>query len=976
MPASPPPKSKLLSFLRTKSPRYYGEVLKIRDAISDWLVYIPESFPHYTQHTIKHSDEVIGQLSNLLFPDRRNQPELDLSATEAYILIAAAYFHDAGMVVSNREKTRILGSDEWVEWTTNDGGGARRWRDIEAFRNSDVAITPTQRDFLTNLWIRHLLSEFVRKNHHYRSGNFITEYEDSIGSFTYGDPMLRAAITNLCIAHGLERHELENAEKFPDRCDIAGERVNVRFLAFMLRIADLLDMRHDRGCPLLINAACPLPPDSYAHWSQYQRISQRLTSPQEIKVAAKCQTQEEHRFLLDWCKWLVEEVRNAAVVMSRSSRHSEWRSPLISLDGDSPTIQIQPAEDATYFFSEWKFELDHNLVFQRLIYDVYDAPLTFIRELIQNALDATRSQMYVDMKGEGIALPQYPTQAEPDRRERYPICVSLKTKDHYNELSGECEQRQVLIVEDIGIGMDRDIIRRYFLQIGRSYYQSNEFRRSFPFSPTSRFGVGFLSVFAESDNVVVETFKPTSSNDIHPIRLTLHGPQNYLLTEGCTRSLQGTRIAVILRGSLWPGTLTEHVKMHCKRVEFPVIVDDLGVQTTVVAERPDEFICEVPNATEEGAALAIRSFPVNRDGIEGELYVFALRDRRGESWAAWDWARYTYPQERPTAIVPEIPNNLTCFHGIAATDDRFTPLVPMSERLDFRKDGVFPTLSRRSLVRRTGADNDNYRAIVSRWEEILTEHLQATPRAVSDDGWRYKQRLAHYFRFPDFWSSVPGTIPLVIKGERQLVSLVDAGGISSIIVTIIRVPATPRRKKRASLPNVVKYEPGRVYVHGDDLQHLSDEHRAELFSARTIREIRTVDGQYLEVEWIRGINAAYRSLSDDVSEPVGAIKLLDPSLVGGALHKTTGSVYDHVVMNTDHPLVKWLLRLRVACEQKEFGLSDQYNRTLTLALTPLRQGGYRFEKLAQYLEQWEALAHLPDDLRPPKMSERDCIFGL
>ncbi|MBE3120178.1 MAG: hypothetical protein IMZ50_15670, partial [Candidatus Atribacteria bacterium] len=38
----------LLKFLETKNGMFFGKSLEIRDAIKDWLAYIPQSFPHYT----------------------------------------------------------------------------------------------------------------------------------------------------------------------------------------------------------------------------------------------------------------------------------------------------------------------------------------------------------------------------------------------------------------------------------------------------------------------------------------------------------------------------------------------------------------------------------------------------------------------------------------------------------------------------------------------------------------------------------------------------------------------------------------------------------------------------------------------------------------------------------------------------------------------------------------------------------------
>ena len=509
----------LLKFLETHNDMFFGKTIEIREAIKDWLAYIPQSFPHYTQHTIEHSDEIILQISKLIFvDDDPAQPVVQLSAVEAYILIAAAYLHDAGMVVSDQEKTDIIQSEEWISWTTR-GSGAKRWEEIKALRNTMELSNPDVRNFIADLQTRFLIAEFVRRKHHLRASAIITEYQPLLGRFAFDNNLLLQAISNVCIGHGLDKYDLEDSQRFPDRSDIMGESVNVRFLAILLRLGDLLDMRSDRACPLLLNAANPLPSDSLAHWTQYQRLTHRLTAIDKIEITAECENQEEHRFLQDWCQWLVNETINARELMARCTRHGSWKPPIASLQGNSRTITIQPSKSAKYIPNEWVFKLNPDVVYERMIKDLYADENIFIRELLQNAFDATRCKLYEDLISANIETPEYPTQVAKEWLEKYPIQIDLDTKLVRNELSGETEERQVIVIEDFGIGMDKKIMEHYLLQVGHSFYTTEKFRRSYRFVGASRFGLGFLSVFSISDYVVIETFKPSSQNKDGPIRL-------------------------------------------------------------------------------------------------------------------------------------------------------------------------------------------------------------------------------------------------------------------------------------------------------------------------------------------------------------------------------------------------------------------------------------------------------------------------
>ncbi len=97
----------------------YGKALELRDSVGAWLDYIPETFPHYTRHTIDHSEEINRQIGNLVYDRDQGVLKLALSPVEVYVLIAAAYLHDSGMVASPAEKTKLLQSGEWGCWTTN-----------------------------------------------------------------------------------------------------------------------------------------------------------------------------------------------------------------------------------------------------------------------------------------------------------------------------------------------------------------------------------------------------------------------------------------------------------------------------------------------------------------------------------------------------------------------------------------------------------------------------------------------------------------------------------------------------------------------------------------------------------------------------------------------------------------------------------------------------------------------------------------
>ena len=962
----------LMKYLKSKNPRYFGKVLDLREKIEDWLSYIPQSFPHYTRHTVKHSDEIIVQLSKLLFiDDDIKRPTVRLSSAEAYILIVAAYLHDAGMVVSDREKTDILGSDDWKTYISEGKPGEKRWKAIQNFRHGSRPPDEAQRNFIADVQTRFLLSEFIRRIHHERVSKLITQNEIGLAGCSFGDPSLKNTLINVCVAHGLEQTELLDQEKFPDRRDIRGETVNIRFLALLVRIGDLLDTSNDRACPLLLNTVCPIPADSLAQWTRYQRITHRLTAYDRIELTALCKNQEEHRFLQDWCNWLVEELKGAGTIMSRSSRHGDWKPPYASLDGETPTLIIKPDFDATYVPSKWKIELDNDIIVQRLIKDVHVHPLSFIRELIQNALDANRCQMYLDIIKEGKVPPDFPTQTSEDRRGRYPVEISLGSERSVNDLSGEFEDRQVLIVEDFGMGMDQYIIENYFLQVGRSFYTTDEFYRRFGFTPSSRFGVGFLSVFNVTDHVEIETLMPSSPSGEKPLHLVLKGPRNYLLLEKGSRRIAGTQIRILLRKPLGPGVLRSYLAGICRKVEFPVIVRDLDQEITIMAESPSEFMYETPVLTEEGSFFEVQSFPIDCNGIEGEIYIFSTVTKEGERWDRRSWAVYTYAKSHLLARELVMPSRIICLNGIALSD-----LGPSHEAYSFRLDlrKTIPSLPLdRHYYPFIGMIQQDFPEIISNLERIVIGHLERSPIAKSKDGWKYRNSLAEPFSILSSLWRREKMIPIFEAGKSSLVSLDDIA--SKPILTMIIDPSFVANETLVNKERSVCNETKATITYENLL--FVDEHIAvRVFDVRIPVSFGRMPNGCLVVDWTK---------CDGKEElELGYRKATLQSLGSSKIAAVYVEKIKEVLLNTNNDFVKWLLRAQEACKQKLNGLT--YSQFVTIFNAFFRLVGFAsmldlapfykdswIEEFEVLLGEWKSIPGLEPELLPPQIT-RDMIL--
>lgn len=114
--------------------------------------------------------------------------------------------------------------------------------------------------------------------------------------------------------------------------------------------------------------------------------------------------------------------------------------------------------------------------------NIYSSDLVFVRELIQNSIDAvafreSRGKNNCDLKK----------------------CILV---DVGHDVSGNFFR-----IRDYGIGMDESIVERYFSTLGKSYYKeySNLKENKTEYNAISNFGIGFLSVFKLCKKIIVKT---------------------------------------------------------------------------------------------------------------------------------------------------------------------------------------------------------------------------------------------------------------------------------------------------------------------------------------------------------------------------------------------------------------------------------------------------------------------------------------
>jgi hypothetical protein len=228
-----------------------------------------------------------------------------------------------------------------------------------------------------------------------------------------------------------------------------------------------------------------------------------------------------------------------------------------------------------------QFEFDRERMFEILSDEIYQSdPYVFLRELLQNSIDAIR------MRREVI---------QPEGFEPGNMGVIYVNVEHGDD--GDA----VITWRDDGIGMDEYVVRNYLAIAGQSYYRSLDFeRQGLKMDPISKFGIGILSCFLVADRIEIETFKdPYLPPAGEALKITIPAMRRQFRIE--TRPQEGankgTTVKVFVDGKKIPTDeenepakpldVTAYLSVVAGFVEFPIVVTEGDRKTILLHPKQD-----------------------------------------------------------------------------------------------------------------------------------------------------------------------------------------------------------------------------------------------------------------------------------------------------------------------------------------------------------------------------------------------------
>ncbi|UKS27372.1 ATP-binding protein [Paenibacillus sp. HWE-109] len=597
----------------------------------------------FTMHDENHGLKVAHLMWNLIAPSRRQM----LTPPEIALMTASAFFHDLGMALSENDRAARLdsNSDLW------DRLSPQEQNNMEILRQNigDINLSETDRRIAQEKLLvaeEALLCLDTRERHGLteRYTELINELQrlhllneaslpDIKTSLTFDGVSFLNKLIDICVSHNqpasvLVEHEEHNPGvlRFSEMYPVGCANVDLQLVAAALRLADIMDFDRERTPAVLFHYLLPetlsiLESRSVFEWSKHLAISNWEVGDYCTVYRGHCSSHIVHHGIIQFCSDIQSEILFTRQTFE--SMHRPWPFAL------PDKVEAKLVENG-YSYAPYNFQLDQNRIYQLLMgKGIYSKPIVAIRELIQNAVDACLLQdSYMELHDKYY---------KRGNAGKIIIRYEEGTKDH---------PLPRLTVLDKGVGMDKYVLEKWFLNVGSSYYSSNEFnahrtqlrKHNIDFAPVSEFGIGFLSTFLLSERVEVETAMWDSPRGDHVKRnLQIDGPTRlirYLETknEGHGR-FKGTRITMVLskgnqvNENLPPrwDQIKDYLEEVCLQLPYRLEVEYIRSDGRVTNEHIDPISMKVilPYFLEE------QSIRINVDdqtsGLKGQIAIFNPR---------------------------------------------------------------------------------------------------------------------------------------------------------------------------------------------------------------------------------------------------------------------------------------------------------------------------------------------------------------
>lgn len=310
------------------------------------------------------------------------------------------------------------------------------------------------------------------------------------------DKMFKADLAMICESH--HKDDIEDFSKYKVKKmygNTENEKVNLNYVAIILRTADLLHITRDRTPSVarrLINVSNPV---SVLEWEKQMAV--RAVRPKDqrneegvvdnskqkdtIEITAYfdgAETAEAYFGLSSYLQYTRKELAKCCEIVEKAQKREgavgyefPWR------EVDESQIEVNGFEK-----KKLQFTIAQDNILQLLVgHTLYNDSSVVVRELVQNGIDAVRLQ----------------TEYEKRNGKDY---SQGKVWVEWNSV------KRQLSFWDNGTGMSIQDVENYLLKVGASKYRDEVVKKQFPnFTSISHFGIGILTCFMVANDIDIVT---------------------------------------------------------------------------------------------------------------------------------------------------------------------------------------------------------------------------------------------------------------------------------------------------------------------------------------------------------------------------------------------------------------------------------------------------------------------------------------
>lgn len=440
-------------------------------------------FPHYTDHSITHSFNVMNSMYNLM-----SNPSSH-STTELFFCIYAALFHDIGMLLEEDEKNNEINgtTEKYISRYVGNGESAeKKKKEREITLQNKIRVEHGNR-------VEHILDKW---------------YNEKKNLFSIDGNSIVSEISAICKSH---MQTVEEVQDLPKTETTYNQQYSPLYVAVLLRIADAIDFSPDRA-PTAIYQNYNISDDSNSnsYWQLHKGIKGKiLVRKKERNISVvlfpknlkdwlrdnKDKTEDDYQYVLSnvysYYQWLEREIIESISLLDDFSDSKYWIPAKMQFSEDSKQFND--------YIPNFRIKTNYEAVVSNLLgTGLYGEPRVGLREIIQNSIDACKWRA---CRENGYETGMQPT-----------IEIIIDECEKYE--GGNRRDPSVRIIDN-GIGMSLETVKTCFLGIGNSIYNNPTYELSKEkFDHIGKHGIGFFATFMLSDKVRIRTRHIDSKDEI------------------------------------------------------------------------------------------------------------------------------------------------------------------------------------------------------------------------------------------------------------------------------------------------------------------------------------------------------------------------------------------------------------------------------------------------------------------------------